>query len=174
MAGEKITLVGFMGTGKTTVGKLIADRLGWRFVDTDALIEKRTGKTIPEIFAEDGEETFRTLETTLCTELVTWKHTVISTGGGILLRPENRVLIRKNGLTVCLTATPEQIAERLAQDTHRPLIATEDPQERMVRLKTLFESRAALYGQIPYQFDTTHSTPFIISEKIIALWRSQR
>jgi len=168
---DNIILVGFMGTGKTTAGKLTAERLGWRFMDTDALLEKRAGKPVAEIFAQDGEAAFRALETTLCTELVGWHNTVIATGGGIILDPANREGLLRAGLVICLVASAKQIASRIKHDADRPLLAGAD---RLARVEALLTSRAAIYAAMPHRIDTTGTTPFTVSERIIQLWRSAR
>src|SRR5215471_6848388 len=95
---HNIVLVGFMGTGKTTVGKLVAERLSWRFADTDKLIEARAERAIPDIFLQDGEPTFRKLESQVCAEVSLWRHTVIATGGGVWMNPTNREKLGASGL----------------------------------------------------------------------------
>lgn len=170
-ATDKIILVGFMGTGKTTVGKLLAEKLGWRFVDTDALIEKKIGKPIREYFAEGNEVAFRQLETELCAEMHTWKNTVIATGGGIVLNPINRNYLLDAGTVICLQASLDNIAARLVSDMDRPLLAGPD---KMERLQTLLEQRAAIYAAMPIRIDTTGMTPFTVCEKVMTLWRSTR
>jgi shikimate kinase len=170
-ASDKIILVGFMGTGKTTVGKLLAEKLGWRFVDTDALIEKRIGKTIREFFAEGNETAFRQMETDLCAEIQTWRHCVVATGGGIILNPTNRDYLLRAGTVICLQAALEQIAARLVSDMDRPLLAGPD---KMQRLQELLDQRATIYASMPIRIDTTGMTPFTVCEKVMNLWRSTR
>jgi shikimate kinase len=170
-SADKIILVGFMGTGKSTVGRLVAERLGWRFTDTDQVIEGRAGKPVREIFTQDGEAAFRALEADVCEELRMWRNTVIATGGGILLAPENRTRLFRAGLVICLSAPAEQIARRLAHDSDRPLLAGAD---RLQKMQELLGARQAVYALAPYRIETSGMTPFAVSERVIQLWRSTR
>jgi shikimate kinase len=166
-----IILCGFMGTGKSTIGRIVASRLGWQFVDTDHVIEARQGKTIREIFESEGEDSFRQLETDLCKELSTWTKHVVATGGGIVLRPENRMLLKQAGMTICLEAPAEEIFRRLQHATNRPLLAGPDPQQR---IKELMEARAEAYGSLPYHLSTTGCKPSDTANLVIRLWKSHR
>ncbi|MCC7451854.1 MAG: shikimate kinase [Anaerolineae bacterium] len=163
-----IILCGFMGTGKTTIGQIIAKRLGWPFVDTDQVIEERQGKAIRMIFAEEGEPFFRRLESDLCMELATWRQTVIATGGGIVVNPDNRAALQRAGLVVCLDAPAEEIAARLAGVTDRPMLAGGDP---AARIRELLTARTSAYGTIPCHVDTAGRSPEAITEAIIQLWQ---
>ena len=111
MAKDNIILTGFMATGKTTVGKLLADQMGYQFVDTDELIEERVGLTIAEIFQKKGEDAFRKMESDLAKELADKEGLVISTGGRFMLDPDNAEILIRHGLVFCLVATPEEILE---------------------------------------------------------------
>src|SRR5689334_5573582 len=125
---ENIILCGFMGTGKTTVGTVIAAQLGWRFVDMDRLLEAQLGgRTISQIFAEDGEPFFRMWESRICEEMAWSNHEVIATGGGAVLNPANREALNRAGMVVCLEASPDEIVARLDGATDRPLLAGADP-----------------------------------------------
>ena len=137
-----IALIGFMGTGKSSVGQLIATQLRFTFLDTDHVIESRAGKTISEIFARDGEPAFRMMEQTLVQELVHRKKTVISTGGGLPANPANLESLRKHALLVCLWASPEKIWERVRNQTHRPLLQEPDP---LAKIRSLLAAREAFY-----------------------------
>ena len=139
-----VVLIGFMGTGKTSIGKLVACSLGYKFVDTDAMIVKRAGKPITRIFADDGEEAFRDLETAVLRDLGERKKLVISTGGGIVLREENRKLLRDAGYSVWLTAAPETIYGRVVGNRDRPLLKTKSPRETIT---TMMAEREALYSE---------------------------
>jgi shikimate kinase len=165
-----IILCGFMGTGKSTIGRIVASRLGWQFVDTDQVIETRQGKSIKEIFDQAGESAFRQLETDLCKELATWTKHVIATGGGMVLRPENRDLLKQAGIVVCLEASAEEIYRRLQHATNRPLLSSPDPQQR---IKELLAARAEAYGALPYRIDTAGCKPSDTANLVIRLWKSR-
>lgn len=167
MEKANIILTGFMGTGKTTVGKLLAQQLGFAFVDTDELIQERTGKTIPEIFEERGEAAFRRLEAELARELANRRGVVISTGGRLMLDPDNAAALTRTGRVFCLVATPEEILARVAQDagTERPLLATPDPMKRIV---DLMQERQEDYGRFP-QMLTSRKSPDVVSKNLIGI-----
>lgn len=131
-----------MGTGKTTIGKRVAGSLGFRFVDTDAQIVKKAGKPITRIFEDEGEEAFRALETEVLRECSEKSGQVISTGGGIVTRPENRDLLEKAGFVIWLKASPETIHERVCRNRSRPLLETPDPQGT---IRDLLAAREPLY-----------------------------
>lgn len=143
MKKENLILIGFMGCGKSTVGKKLASAFDYEFLDTDEMIEEQQGKTISDIFAEEGEEAFRKMETELILQLKREaKKKVIATGGGMPMREENRKLLREVGTVVFLEAKLETILERLKNDTARPLAAGEDKERR---LRPLYEKRYPLY-----------------------------
>lgn len=134
---HNIILIGFMGSGKSSVGIRLSYRLKMAVEDTDKRIEKRAGKTISDIFSEEGEESFRERERECLRELLAGKsRRIISTGGGLPLRAENREILKELGMIVYLRARPETIYERLKNDTTRPLLQTEDPQKRIRELLT--------------------------------------
>ena len=160
-----IAITGFMGTGKTTVGRLLAERLGLQFVDTDDIIEDRAGRTIPEIFEEDGEEHFRDLETSALQEALAARGRVVSTGGGILLREENVRALRQAGPTVCLTADPETILSRTSADANRPLLQVADPAER---IGELLAERDQCYARADLHIATDGSPPGGVVDEVIA------
>lgn len=129
---NNIILIGFMGSGKSTVGKRLAEALQYEFIDTDVEIEKKEGKTISDIFNTEGEGAFRDLETELIRSfLAKEKGKVISVGGGLPLREENRKILQQLGTVVYLKATAETIYERLKGDNSRPLLQTENPYQRI-------------------------------------------
>jgi shikimate kinase len=132
-----------MGTGKTTVGKVLAQQLGYRFLDSDALIEQITGQNVSEIFAKEGEQAFRDLETQVIAELSTDTKTVIATGGGVVLRSQNWSYLH-HGLILWLDAPVDLLEQRLAEDTSRPLLQTSDLKQK---LSSLSQQRRALYQQ---------------------------
>ena len=168
MTKRNIVLMGFMGTGKTSVGKQLAATLDLKFVDMDHIIEERAGKPITRIFAEEGEPHFRRLERTLSEELSARDGLVIACGGGVVLNPDNIRDYCRSGLVVCLTATPELIFERTAKATHRPLL---EQQDRFQRIVDLLEKRRALYAAVPHQVDTTHLTAHQVADAILKLYR---
>ena len=144
---ENIFLVGLMGAGKSTVGRILARRLGKRFVDTDHEIEKRNGVTIPVIFEIEGEDGFRRREQEVLADLAQEIDLVLSTGGGIVLKPENREALRNHGFVVYLNARPELLAERTKHDRTRPLLNVEDP---LTRLRELYAVRDPLYREVAH------------------------
>ncbi|MCK4274135.1 MAG: shikimate kinase [Dehalococcoidales bacterium] len=142
-----IALIGFMGTGKTVVGKLLAGKLGKEFLELDAIIEKKAGKSIPEIFRQDGEIGFRELEIEATGEVAIKKNTVIACGGGIVLNKINIDRLRKECVIVCLTASPQVIIKRTSGDTdERPLLAVPDRArqiEELLKFREPFYERSA-------------------------------
>lgn len=140
---KNVVLIGFMGCGKSTVGRKLAEELAYAFSDTDALIEETYGKTISRMFEEDGEEFFRTAETGLLKKLEKdAEGTVLATGGGMPMREENVALLKQIGPVVFLFAEIETILERLNKDTGRPLA---DGEDREARLRPLYEKRLPVY-----------------------------
>jgi shikimate kinase len=138
-----IALVGFMGTGKTTVGKMLARKLVKEFIELDAEIEKKAGKTISDIFRESGEEYFRQLEAETLKEIAGRKNFVIACGGGVVLKPENIFRLKQECVIVCLSAAPDVILQRVSGDRNiRPLL---DVDGREKRIKELLEYRRPLY-----------------------------
>src|SRR2546426_203506 len=119
---QNLALIGFMGTGKSSVGRLVAEQLHFTFLDTDDLIESRTGKSINDIFAQQGEATFRELECQVVAELASHTKTVIATGGGLPVNPANLDSLKDHALVVCLWASPEKIWECVRGQDHRPLL----------------------------------------------------
>src|ERR1041385_1319170 len=135
---HNLALIGFMGTGKSSVGQLVAGHLHFTFLDSDNLIEARAAKSISEIFAADGEPAFRELERRLVRELESRKKTVISTGGGLPVDESNLASLKSHALVVCLWASPEKIWERIRGQTHRPLLQEADP---LAKIRTLLQAR---------------------------------
>jgi shikimate kinase len=148
MTGDRqihnLALIGFMGVGKSSVGRMAAVQLRYEFVDTDEFIERRTGRTIAKIFAEDGEPAFRAMERELVTEMEDWRQKVISTGGGLAASDANLASLKRHALVVCLWATPEAIWERVRHQSHRPLLQHPDP---LGRIRELLEQRTPFYRQ---------------------------
>lgn len=140
-----------MGSGKTAVGKLLAKKLGYEFLDTDALIVKKEGKSILAIFSEEGEERFRELEAKTVRELSGLTEHIISTGGGIVINRDNVANLKKDGLVIWLRALPETILQRVGSQTHRPLLNIEDPLEK---IKILLMEREPFYAEADLSIDT--------------------
>ncbi len=149
-----VVVTGFMGTGKTAVGREIARRLGRPFVDMDAEIEARAGKSIPRIFAEDGEAAFRQMEAAFCEELSAQQGLAIATGGGTLVDPANRALMMRSSTVVCLTCAVDEILRRVnaGGNPDRPLLNVTD---RRAAIERLLEARREAYAAIPWQIDAT-------------------
>ena len=159
-----MVLTGFMGTGKSTVGRLLAARLGYGFVDTDELIVARDGRSIADIFREDGPVAFRRWEAVIAQELAGQEGLVIATGGRLMLDEANAGALSQNASVFCLTARPEVILARLADDDgRRPLLDVPDPAQAIERL---MEGRKAGYGRFP-PISTGNKTAQQITEEII-------
>jgi shikimate kinase len=160
-----LVLTGFMGTGKSTVGRRIADLLRVPFFDVDDTIKRQAGQTIAEIFKTQGEAAFRVLETTAIQELSMHDKAVIAAGGGSLLNAKNREFLEKRGIMVCLTASTGTLLDRLKDDLTRPLIAGENPQERIERLQ---QERQQIYSMCPIQIDTDGKTIDQVAQEVVA------
>lgn len=159
-----IVLTGFMGTGKTEVGRILADRLGFCLIDVDAEIVKSRGMAVADIFRLSGEESFRDAESHVIREVAARRNAVISTGGGAVLRPENVDALRSSGIIVCLTASPETIYERTSRTTDRPLLQVDDP---LRRIRQLLEQRRPFYETADIVIDTENKTPADVAEEIL-------
>ncbi len=160
-----IILTGFMATGKTTIGKLLAEQLGYEFVDTDDFIEGRCGRTVAEIFQEKGETAFRAMETEVARELGKRGGLVIATGGGLVLNPLNVTTLERQGRIFCLVATPGDILERASCDTKvRPLIQGTNPEERITEL---MQDRKEAYSHFT-QVETTGKTPDEVAAMLLS------
>lgn len=159
-----VILVGMMGSGKSTVGKLVADRTGREFIDLDAMIEKRAGKKIVDIFEEAGEEGFRDLETETLEDVASATHAVIATGGGVVIRPENRRILQDLGIVVWLDAPPEELLRRIGDDESRPMLHGQNP---LKRLERLLSDRRGFYADASHiHLDTTELTPDEIADRV--------
>lgn len=165
---QNITLIGFMGTGKTTVGRLVADQLKFELLDTDAVLEQRTGKKITEIFVQNGEPMFRELEAQLVTELAQRNHTVISTGGGLPTNPANLVSLKTHSAVFCLWASPERIFERVREQTHRPLLHDPNP---LGKIRTLLAAREEFYKQADVLLNCDLRSPREVAQQVISQYR---
>ncbi|MGJ7034945.1 shikimate kinase [Anoxybacillus eryuanensis] len=166
---KAIYLTGFMGAGKTTIGKRLGEVLQLPVIDTDAYIEQQVGKTIAAIFAEEGEEAFRAYEREVLKKLPT-EHIVITTGGGIVIQEENRQFMRKHGIVIYLHCELHELFRRLMGDTTRPLLM----ENKKSQMKQLFEQRLPWYHEAHITIDTTNRTVNDIVETIVSLLKSSR
>ena len=197
---ENIFLIGFMASGKSHVGRILAREIGWPLVDADEEIVRRAGKTIEAIFQADGEPTFRVLEASVLADLCAGSKQVVATGGGAFLNPGSRQAMLDRGLVLCLNARPETIFQRLGRTAPeaeleandgeagrdykdgadpgvkqeagpvRPLLAGDDPLER---IKSLLEERAGAYSQAHYSIPTDDFTPEQVARQIVEIWKAE-
>lgn len=178
--GRRIFLTGFSGTGKSHIGRLVARSLDWRFVDTDQMIVKTTGRQIPEIFADDGEAAFRILEKQALAAAAAMEDCVISTGGGMPIDPDNRRLMKGSGVVIRLLASPETIHKRLTRGNPtrtgrkrkavvRPLLQGGEPLER---IRELLVERESAYATADATVDTEESIPEDTAARVISEWKS--
>ena len=158
-----IALIGFMGTGKTSVGRLLAEQLHFEFLDTDELIQTQTGQTIADIFAQDGEPAFRAQERRVVEALATRQNTVISTGGGLPTNAENLAALKQHALVVCLWAGPDKIWERVRNQSHRPLLHDADPQQK---IRDLLAARTPFYRQADVLVNTDQRSVREVAQQI--------
>lgn len=147
-----IVLVGFMGTGKTSIGRRLSTQLRMRYVDTDDVIERDSGRRISDIFSKDGEPAFRELESEAVRKVSKLDNHIISTGGGVVLKETNMVELRQNGIIFCLTATAEEIYQRVRHQSHRPLLQTPDA---LTKIRSMLEERHPYYAKADYMVETT-------------------
>jgi len=160
-----------MGTGKTTVGRLLSEKTGMPLVDMDALIEERAGKSISDIFAQDGEPYFRILERDMVRELASGNGQIISTGGGIVLNPDNITDFENSGIVVCLLADAETVLERVRHGSNRPLLAD----DKEAKIKELLQSRKHLYESFAHKIDTNgRPSPEPTAQEIIDLYETNK
>jgi shikimate kinase len=160
-----IIITGFMGTGKTTVAKQVAEKLARPFVDTDDAIVEQAGKPIAQIFADDGEAAFRHYERRVCRFYAGQGGYVIATGGGMLVDPDNLAVMQASGLVICLVASKAVIKSRLQHETGRPLVNND--------WENLYDQRLDAYAAIPHQIDTSDLTSDDVTKEVIALWERE-
>jgi shikimate kinase len=168
---QRLFLIGYRGCGKTTVGRLLAERLGFDFVDADEFLEERYGTTIKAIFATEGEPAFRDKESDILAELARLPRLVASTGGGVILRDANRRTLRESGFVVWLTAEPEVLWERISTDPttghRRPDLAMGGLEE----VRTILAAREPLYSETAHLVvPAGKSSPELIVSSILAIW----
>ena len=163
-----LALIGFMGTGKTSVGRLVAELLDFEYLDTDEMIQAATGKTVTEIFKNDGEKNFRALEEKVVAELASRRKTVIATGGGLSTNPKNLASLKSCALIVCLWASPEKIWERVKNQSHRPLLHDTNPQ---AKIRELLATRAPFYKQADVLLNTELRSVREVAQQIVHQFR---
>ncbi len=166
---SRIFLIGAMGCGKTTVGQALAKQLGWEFIDIDRVCEAHTGKSITQIFADEGEKAFRKYEAAQIAERSSGNKIVLATGGGAILMPENRYHLQTRGNVIFLDASIETQAAHIKNDNSRPLLANSNPYETLQRL---YCERKPLYQKIAdFKVSVDHQLPIQIADKILSLLR---
>lgn len=163
---HNIVLIGFMGVGKTTVGKLLAQRLGYRFVDVDQVIENETGLSVSQIFSIYGEGYFRQLERQTIRRILDSSGMVIATGGGAVMDPANFSFLMENGWVIALDASEEVLWERLKSCKNRPMLYSDDPRQRM---RALLEMRRPVYYKAHLVVRVDGKSPDEVADEIIAL-----
>lgn len=155
-----VVLVGMMGAGKSTLGRLLAKRLGRPFIDCDKIIEQEAGKSISAIFADEGEAAFRRFEREAMARLLAREDcSVIAAGGGAMMDETTRARIKERAVSIWLKAAPERLAERVSQGTERPLLATSSKEARLAKLKELAQARDKRYAQSNYVLETDSLSP---------------
>ena len=153
-----------MGSGKSSVGRLVADVLHFTFLDTDNVIEARAGKSVGDIFAQDGEPAFRLLERRIVEELTRREKTVIATGGGLPADPANLASLKTHALVICLWASPETIWERVRSHDHRPLLNEADP---LAKIRELLAAREAHYRQADVLVNTEMRSAREVAQHVV-------
>lgn len=167
MHKRNIYLVGPMGAGKSTIGRVLAAELHLNFRDSDRVIEERTGANIPWIFDMEGEEGFRERESTVLAELAKEQNIVIATGGGIVLREANRSIMKASGYVCYLTASIDQLVERTARDKKRPLLQVDNPRQKIIDLLAM---RDPLYRDAAdFIINTDKRSPKLVAQEISSL-----
>ncbi len=162
---DAIFLVGFMGSGKTEVGRQLSEKLGWEFVDLDEQIAQKAGCPIPEIFQREGESGFRERERQSLLEVLSSKNRVISCGGGIITRPDNVADLKARPGTVCLKVSPEEAWRRIGCDPNRPLVQGDQPRETLERL---LNEREDIYASFPLRVETDGFRPSEVADRILS------
>ncbi len=162
-----ILLTGMMGSGKSAVGRELALRLGWTFVDTDARIERKRGLSVADIFRRDGESGFRALESAEI-EALPSERAVVALGGGALIQARNREVLRRQGVLVWLDAAPETLVARLGECEDRPLLEGLSASEREERLRQVQQERAESYGEAEIRIPTDDRSPTQVCDAVLA------
>ena len=161
MSTDKVYLVGFMGSGKTTLATALGNRLNWRVEDSDRLVERHESMSVADIFAEYGERHFREAEHKVLNDLLPVRRLVVATGGGTFVSPENRALINLDGVSIWLDVSLKRVTERLPDDGLRPLANDRSKMER------LFHARQAAYRHAQIRVDAEHASAAELSDQIV-------
>lgn len=161
---KNVVLIGMMGSGKTSVGKILSTKLGFKLIDTDYEVEKKNKMTINELFDKFGEKAFRHLEEEVVQELGRVINRVISTGGGTVLNPGNFNLLKRNSDIIYLKTSPNELYKRIKHEKNRPLLKTEDPQ---LKIEKLIEERKEVYEKACFTVDTDGKTTIEVANEIL-------
>ncbi|MCK4993677.1 MAG: shikimate kinase [Candidatus Omnitrophica bacterium] len=162
---KNIALVGFMGTGKTTIAVLLASKLHASYVDLDEKIEEKEGMRIVDIFSHKGEAYFRKAEKDIVAEITLQEGKIIACGGGVVLDEDNIKNLKKNGVIICLEATPEVILKRTENYKHRPLLNVDDPKSK---IEDMLEKRKSYYAKADYSIDTSKLSAQQVADEILS------
>ncbi len=168
---RNLALIGFMGAGKSSVGRLVANRLRFTFLDTDEWIERRAGKTVNDLFAQDGEPVFRQWESEVVAELATLDRSVIATGGGLPVNEAHLASLKNHALVVCLWASPELLWERVRYAHSRPLLQDPDPQ---AKIRSLLAAREPFYRQADVMVSTERHSVAEIAQQVVTQFRARQ
>ena len=168
---RNLALIGFMGTGKSSTGQILAHQLGFQFLDTDALIEERAGASIAEIFEKNGETAFRELESKVVEELASRTDTIISTGGGLGANASHLSSLKSHALVACLWAGPEAIWQRVRHQSHRPLLNGPDAQDK---IRALLKQRETVYRQADILINTEMRSVKDVAQQLLYHFQEAR
>lgn len=167
-ADVNLYLVGFMGTGKTTVGRAVAQRIGFQLLDSDHEIERAQGRTIPDIFAQSGEPAFRAMERAFIEQGHPATRTLVACGGGLVVQPGMLEMLQARGVVVCLHASVETILSRTSRQRNRPLLEVEDPE---ARIRSLYAAREPIYKRSGTVILTDSRPLADIAAHVVRAWR---
>ena len=174
MSKRNVILVGFMGTGKTTIGRELAKSMGRKFIDVDLELERRFGMSVNEVFSTKGEAAFREGEESLAMELAATNNRIIATGGGTILNPKIFQAFRRSGILICLYTEKDDLIHRLQRTDKRPLLKGKSPEEVAEKVDELLDKREAVYRQVKIRIDTTNLTPITAARRIQELLHTQQ